>query len=186
MRRIPSQLALVATAFACMLALVACGSSAPVLQYVTITPVAGVAQALVGSGSCGGDTVNFTASAYYSDGSIKDGTSLVTWGSSNTTVATISVGGVATAVSPGTTTITASAAGTPGASSNLTVTAASASTVAISPSPAPPLPLGPATNPTTQQYRLTGTFGSGGTEDLTTAATWASSNTGVATIGATP
>ena len=182
MRRIPSQLALLATAFACMLALVACGSSAPVLQYVTISPVSGVAQAI--AGTCGGDSVNFTASAYYSDGSIKDGTSLVTWGSSNTTVATISVGGVATAVSPGTTTITASAAGTPGASSNLTVTAASASTVAISPSPAPPLPLGTAKNPTTQQYMLTGTFGSGGTEDLTTAATWASSNTGVATIGA--
>ena len=68
MRRIPSQLALLATAFACMLALVACGSSAPVLQYVTVSPVSGVAQAL--AGTCGGDSVNFTASAYYSDGSI--------------------------------------------------------------------------------------------------------------------
>jgi 6-phosphogluconolactonase (cycloisomerase 2 family) len=182
MRRIPSQLALLATAFACMLALVACGSSAPVLQYVTVSPVSGVAQAL--AGTCGGDSVNFTASAYYSDGSIKDGTSLVTWASSNTAVATIDSGGVATAVAPGTTTITASAAGTPGASSNLTVTAASNSTLAISPGPASVLPLGTAKNPTTLQYTLTGTFGSGGTEDLTTAATWASSNTGVATIGA--
>src|SRR6516164_11658740 len=127
MRRIPSQLALVATAFACMLALVACGSSAPVLQYVTISP----ATATISVGT----TQQFTASAYYSDGSIKDGTSLVTWGSSPTTVATIDSGGVATAVAPGTTTITASAAGTPGASSNLTVTAASTSTLAISPGP---------------------------------------------------
>jgi len=182
MRRIPSQLALLATAFACMLALVACGSSAPVLQYVTISPVSGAAQAL--AGTCGGDSVNFTASAYYSDGSIKDGTSLVTWASSNTAVATIDSGGVATAVAAGTTTITASAAGTPGASSNLTVTAADATTLAISPSPAPPLPLGTTKNPTTQQYMLTGTFGSGGTEDLTTAATWASSDMSIATIGA--
>ena len=135
MRRIPSQLALSATAFACMLALVACGSSAPVLQYVTISPVSGMAQALsgtCGSGMVNGDTVNFTASAYYSDGSIKDGTSLVTWSSSNTAVATISAGGVASAVSPGTTTITAMAAGTPGATSNLTVTAASAANLSCS------------------------------------------------------
>src|SRR5499427_8554045 len=164
MRRIPRQLALLSAAFACMLALVACGSSAPVLQYVTISPVSGQAQAL--AGTCGGDMVNFTASAYYSDGSIKDGTSLVTWSSSNTAVATISVGGVASAISAGTTTITAMAAGTPGATSNLTVTAASQTNLAISPgSTAIPLP-------TTQQYALTGTFGSGGgTEDLTTIAT---------------
>jgi len=179
MRRIPSQLALVATAFACMLALVACGSSAPVLQYVTITPVSGVAQALVGSGSCGGDTVNFTASAYYSDGSIKDGTSLVTWGSSNTAVATISAGGAAAAVGPGTTTITASAAGTPGATSNLTVTAASTANLTISPG-STSIPIGTTASPTTQQYKLAGAFG----EDLTTTATWASSKTAVATIGA--
>jgi len=188
MRRIPSQLALVATAFACMLALVACGSSAPVLQYVTISPVSGAGQAI--AGSCGGDMVNFTANAYYSDGSIKDGTSLVTWASSNTAVATISAGGVATAVTPGVTTITAMAAGTPGATSNLTVTAASATSLAISPG-STAIPLGSSTSPTTQQYTLTGTFGggasnpgSGGTEDLTTAATWASSSTAVATIGA--
>ena len=182
MRRIPSQLALLTTAFACMLALVACGSSAPVLQYVTISPVSGVAQAI--AGTCGGDSVNFTASAYYSDGSIKDGTSLVTWGSSNTAVATIDSGGVATAVAPGTTTITASAAGTPGASSNLTVTAADTTSLTVSPVNTA-LALGSPTVPTTLPYKLTGTFGGGaGTEDLTTAATWTSSMTSVATIGA--
>ena len=159
MRRIPSQLALLATAFACMLGLVACGSSAPVLQYVTISPVSGMAQAF--AGTCGGDTVNFMASAYYSDGSIKDGTSLVTWSSSNTAVATISAGGAATAISAGTTTITAMAAGTPGATSNLTVTAASATNLAISPG-STPVPLGSSSSPTTLQYKLTGTFSSGG------------------------
>src|SRR6516165_480184 len=184
MRRIPRQLALVSTAFACMLALVACGSSAPVLQFVTISPVSGQAQALAGGGTCGGDMVNFTASAYYSDGSIKDGTSLVTWSSSDTTVATISVDGVASAISPGTTTITATAAGTPGATSNLTVIAASQANLAISPG-STAIALGSSSSPTTQQYTLTGTFGSGGgTEDLTTTAAWASSNTAVATIGA--
>jgi 6-phosphogluconolactonase (cycloisomerase 2 family) len=57
-------------------------------------------------------------------------------------------------------------------------------TLAISPSPAPPLPLGSTANPTTQQYALTGTFGSGGTEVLTTAATWASSDMTIASIAA--
>jgi 6-phosphogluconolactonase (cycloisomerase 2 family) len=179
MRRIPSHLALLSTAFVCILALTACGSSAPVLQYVTISPTSANAIA----GSCGGDTVNFTASAYYSDGSIKDGTSLVTWGSSNPTVATIAAGGVATAVGAGTATITATAAGTPGATATLTVTGASATNLAITPLNAS-VPLGSATMPTTQQYKLTGTLPGGATEDLTTTATWASSNTAVATIGA--
>jgi 6-phosphogluconolactonase (cycloisomerase 2 family) len=179
MRRIPSHLALLSTAFVCILALTACGSSAPVLQYVTISPTSANAIA----GSCGGDIVNFTASAYYSDGSIKDGTSLVTWSSSNPTVATIAAGGVATAVGAGTATITATAAGTPGATATLTVTAASATNLAITPTNVA-VPLGSAMMPTTEQYKLTGTLSSGATEDLTTTATWASSNTAVATIGA--
>src|ERR1700741_2183545 len=179
MRRIPSHLALLVTAFVCILALTACGSSAPVLQFVTISPTSASAIA----GSCAGDIVNFTASAYYSDGSIKDGPSLVTWSSSNPLVATIAAGGVATAVGPGTATITATAAGTPGATATLTVSSASNTNLAITPTNVA-VPLGSATMSTTEQYKLTGTLSSGATEDLTTIATWASSNTAVATIGA--
>jgi hypothetical protein len=107
--------ALALLSLACIVSLAACGSSAPVLQYVTINPS-------TATSSVGG-TSHFTAQGYYSNGSIQDGTSLVTWASSNTSVATIVAGGLATSVGTGTTSITATAAGTPGASATLTVTA---------------------------------------------------------------
>jgi Ice-binding-like/Bacterial Ig-like domain/Bacterial Ig-like domain (group 2) len=172
MRRIPSHLALLAIAFVCILALTACGSSAPVLQFVTITPTSATINV--------GTTQQFSASAYYSDGSIKDGTSLVTWGSSNPTVATIAAGGVATAVGLGTTTITATAAGTPGATATLSVNQLLA--IAVTPATATAAAAG-----ATQQFKATGAYknsdGTTGTADVTTLATWTSGTTAVATIG---
>jgi len=122
MRR-TNQSALALLSLACIVLLAACGSAAPVLQYVTITPSTSTASV--------GGTSQFTAQAYYSNGSVQDGTSLVTWASSNTSVATIVAGGLATSVGAGTTSITATAAGTPGASATLTVT----SPVSVSVSP---------------------------------------------------
>ena len=108
-----NQSVLALISLACIVLLAACDSSTPVLQYVTITPPTGTTSV---SG-----TFQFTAQAYYSNGSIQDGTSLVTWSSSNTSVATIVAGGLATGVGVGTTSITATAAGTAGASATLTV-----------------------------------------------------------------
>ena len=122
MRR-TNQPALALLSLACIALLAACNSSAPVLQYVTITPSTGTTSV--------GGTFQFTAHAYYSNGSVQDGTSLVTWASSNTSVATIVTGGLATGVGGGTTSITATAAGIPGASATLTVNAA----VSVSVSP---------------------------------------------------
>jgi hypothetical protein len=110
-----NQSALALLSLACVVLLVSCSSSIPVLQYVTITPSTGTTSV--------GGTFNFTAQAYYSNGSVQDGTSLVTWGSSNASVATIVAGGLSTGAGAGTTSITATAAGTPGASATLTVTA---------------------------------------------------------------
>jgi arylsulfate sulfotransferase len=109
------QSALALLSLACVVLLAACNSSTPVLQYVTITPSTGTTSV--------GGTFHFTAQAYYSNGSVQDGTSLVSWASSNTSVATIVAGGLATGAGAGTTSITATAAGTPGASATLTVTA---------------------------------------------------------------
>ncbi len=58
-----------------------------------------------------GSQQQYTATASYSDGSFGDITSSVTWNSSSTAVATISTSGLATAVAPGSTTITASLSG---------------------------------------------------------------------------
>ena len=69
-----------------------------------------------------GATEQFTATGTYSDGIIQDLTSQVTWTSSNTAVAPIAAGGLATAVTGGATTISATEAGVT-ASTMLTVQA---------------------------------------------------------------
>jgi len=67
-----------------------------------------------------GNTQQFTATAKYSNDTTSDITTAVTWKSSDTGVATIDSRGVATAVSAGTTTITASS-GAISATTTLTV-----------------------------------------------------------------
>ncbi|HYA61677.1 MAG TPA: Ig-like domain-containing protein, partial [Candidatus Sulfotelmatobacter sp.] len=168
MRRNSSQFTLAAASLVCILILAAC-NCAPVLRYLTITPTSATISVTT--------TQQFTAQAYYSDGSVKDGTSLVTWGSTNTAVATV-VGGVATGVGPGTTTITATAAGTPGATATLNVN--QLLSIAVTPANQT-VPVGG-----TQQYDAMGTYknpdGTTGTTDVTTLVTWSAAPASVATI----
>jgi len=72
---------------------------APTLQSVSVTP----ANPTIAVSA----TQQFTATGTYSDGSTNDLTSLVTWASSATAVATINSSGLASGVSAGSTTITA-------------------------------------------------------------------------------
>lgn len=81
-------------------------TSAPTLVSITVTPA--------NSSVAVGSTLQFTATGNYSDGSNLNLTSLVSWSSSLTTVATISGGGLATAVASGSTTIQASYQGVNG------------------------------------------------------------------------
>jgi hypothetical protein len=67
-----------------------------------------------------GATQQFAATGTYSDGSTQDVTSQATWASSNTDVATVNDSGLATAVTAGTTTISATLIGVTG-STTLTV-----------------------------------------------------------------
>lgn len=165
MSRNSSQFTLAAASLVCVLILAAC-NYAPTLRYITITPPSATITVPT--------TQQFTAQAYYSDGSIKDGTSLVTWGSSNTAVATILPTGVATAVGPGTTTITATAAGTPGATATLTVN--QLVSIAVTPMNQT-VPVGQM-----QQYTATGTYNTGSTADITSQVTWGATPSSVATI----
>jgi hypothetical protein len=80
--------------------------SAGSVSSVAVTP----ANATISTGS----TKQFTAVATYSDGRTQDVTGLATWSSSNTTVATISAGGLATAAQAGSTTISATQGGVTG------------------------------------------------------------------------
>lgn len=122
-----------------------------------------------------GTTKQFTATGVFSDGTTQDLTAQVTWSSSNTGIATIDSAGLATAANTGSATISATSGSISG-TTTLTVTAATLTSISVTP-----------TNPsiakgTTKQFTATGTFTDATTQDLTTQATWSSSNTGVATV----
>ena len=97
-----------------------CGSatitvSGPVLSLVTVTPANSFVLPV-------GSSLQLHATGTFSDGSVVDLTSLVSWSSSNPSVASINANGIAMGVLAGGTTITAtSGTGTFAGSTNLTV-----------------------------------------------------------------
>jgi len=124
-----------------------------------------------------GGAKQFTGTGSFSDGSTEDLSTLVTWASSDPAVATMS-GATATGKATGTTTISAVFGKVTG-STTLTVSSASLQAVSVSP-----------TNPTisvggTVQFTLTGHYSDGTTLNLTTSATWSSSNSSDAAISNT-
>ena len=122
----------------------------------------------------------FVAFGLYSDGGERTFPNGLTWGSSQTGVATISAVGVATGVIAGTTTISATS-GSVTQSVTLTVTSATANpTLAIAPSTDTIEPY------TRLPFTAVGSFSDGTTQVVTPFAIWGSSNTGVATFSTVP
>src|SRR3989442_11496900 len=120
-------------------------------------------------------TQQFTATGNYNDGSSRDLTALVTWGSSSTAVATVDANGLVTAVAAGSTNISATL-GSISNSTSLTVTAPTISSISVTPVG---LTLGIGIN---QQYTATATYSDGSSQDLVSGVTWNSSTTSVATV----
>ncbi|TGM53176.1 beta strand repeat-containing protein [Leptospira adleri] len=121
----------------------------------------------------------FNALGIYSDSSSQDITASVSWSSSNPLSANVSnaVGteGMLSALQVGTNTISAFS-GSISANTDLTVTPATLSSIAVSP-----------TNPTinatsTKQFTAVGTYSDSSTADITSLATWSSSNNSFATV----
>ncbi len=131
-----------------------------------------------------GTSRQFAALGTYSDGTSQDLTTSVTWSSSRPAVATISNApgseGLATSVSAGVTTLTATdlASGISGATT-LTVRAV---LLSIQVTPANPAIL----VGRTKQFTALGTYNDGSTQNLTAAVTWSSSLAAVATISNSP
>ena len=128
-----------------------------------------------------GTTEQFTATGTFSDGSTQNLTNSVTWSSSNTAVAAVSNAlgseGLATSVSLGSTTITATDPATSiSGNTTLTITAAVLTSIAVTPTN-PSIALG-----TTEQFTATGTYSDASTQNLTNSVTWSSSNTAVAAV----
>ncbi len=172
MRIKPSQFAFVALSLVCVLILAAC-NCAPTLRYITISP----ANQTIAIGT----TQQFTATGYYSNGSVTPGIN-ASWSSSAASVATINgTSGIATGVAVGTTTITATAIGITSSTTTLNVNQLTAITIT---------PL----NQTiaiggTEQFDAMGTFlnpgGTTTTSDITAQVTWTSSSTAAATFSTT-
>lgn len=141
---------------------------------VTITSIAvSPATASISMGA----TQQFTAVATYSNGSTGNVTASARWASTNATVATVNSAGLATADSPGNTTISATLSGQAG-SATLTVTAPTPTSIAVTPSHPSFI------NGSTQQFTATATYSNNATANVTSSVTWSSSNTPVATISA--
>ncbi|WP_165232543.1 choice-of-anchor Q domain-containing protein [Aquisphaera insulae] len=123
-----------------------------------------------------GLTEQFRAIGTFDSGLTMDLTGSVTWDSSDPSVATIDGFGIAAAVSPGTTVITASLLGITSPDDTLTVL--SLVSIALKPSnPLVPVYL-------SQQFTATATYADGSTGDVTSVVDWESSDTTVATIDA--
>jgi len=125
--------------------------------------------------------VQFSVLGEFADGSAQDLTNSATWTSSSPSVATVSnvagTKGMASGITPGTSTIAALFGGEVGTAS-LTVTNATLTSIVVSPSSAS-IGLG-----SSQQFSATGNFSDGSTENLRTQVDWESSNVNVATISA--
>ena len=143
-----------------------------------------------------GKTTQFNALGSFSDDSTTDVTATVTWTSSDTTIATVSSGGLATGVAAGTVTITATDPTT-----DLSATATLMVTAAAPPPPPPPAP--PPPTPTvvvtllslsvipaedfiaigeTTQFNALGSFSDDSMTGVTATVTWTSSDTTIATV----
>ena len=120
-------------------------------------------------------TQQFTATGAYSDGSSRDLTALVTWGSSAAAVATVDANGLVSGVAAGTTTISATLGAVSG-STTLTVNAPTIVSITVSPDG---LTLGVGIK---QQYTATATYSDGSSQDLASGVTWTSSDNTVASI----
>ncbi|MGB7191339.1 MAG: Ig-like domain-containing protein [Acidobacteriaceae bacterium] len=149
------------------------GQSSPEATLVSIAVTPAAPSLLVGS------TQQLTATGSYSDGSSQDITSSAQWTSATASVASVNSSGLATALSPGTSTVTASLGSISG-SATLTVTAAAPTLVSISITPAAAsVAVG-----STQQFSAIGTYSDESTADLTRQVTWSVANSHVASISA--
>ena len=131
--------------------------------------------------TCG--NLQYSATALYADGTMKDISNLVRWTSSNTSAATIDGNGNATGVALGITYVEATSKNLSSGSVPLYVDALNSMQV----SPVNPiLPMGSQTVPSTVQFSAGGAFtqanGTPNTRDISSLVTWSSTNPGVATI----
>ncbi len=120
-----------------------------------------------------GTNINLQANGIYSDQSIQNLTSVVTWQSSNTLIAEVNSEGLVTSHNVGTVTISASK-GAVTSSTSVTVTAASLTLINLTPASVN-IALG-----TEYQFTASGFYSDGSAQDLTQQVSWIFSNGAIA------
>ena len=154
-------------------------SSGPVALTVTAAAVVSIAVTPSVSSISIGQTKQFTATGTYTDSTTQDVTTQVHWSSSNGGVATISdsapTQGLASPVAPGSVTIIATL-GTVTGTANLTISPATLVSIALTPA-FPFVGQG-----SIQQFNASGTYSDNSVSDITSSATWASSDISVASV----
>src|SRR5882672_2445637 len=149
------------------------GQSGTSAITVTNVPVASVTVSPASASIQQGQTVQLTATPKDANGTALTGR-VVTWSSSNTSVASVNAGGLVTSGVAGSATITATSEGQSGTSA-ITVTTVPVASVTVSPASA--------SVPEGQTVQLTATPKSANGNPLTgRTITWSSSNTSVATV----
>ena len=143
--------------------------SAASLQSISLNPLA--------ASIATGQTQAFAANGLFSDGSQTDITNAVSWSSAATNFATIDQTGLATGISAGVSAISATSGSvTSAVPAQLTVTAAVLTEIDVAPD-AQYIPVGGQL-----QLSLTGTYSDGSTQDITSNATWSSSDPTLASV----
>ena len=127
-----------------------------------------------------GQSILITATGVFADGTKQDITAQATWTSGDTTLATLALDSTSakekvTGIKAGTLSVTAVLQGITG-KTPITVTAATVTRIDLTPAQ-PILQRG-----LSQRFQATATYSDGTTGDVTAQATWASSNTTVATV----
>lgn len=165
-------------------ALAGCGESNKPTRSIDFVPLNSIEITSQNPQAAAGTTNRFTAIGHYGGPSTfqftRNITGQVSWTSSDPSVLSFSsdpaLAGFATAAAAGTVTVTATLDGV-SADLPFTVSAATISSLTITSPASATLVAGK-----TLQLRVVGTFSDGSSQDLTDAAAWSSSDTGVATV----
>ena len=159
------------------------GVSGSTTLTVTAATLVSLGVTTVDSSIANGLKSQFTAIGTYTDNSTQVLTAQVVWNSSDPSVATVSnasgYDGLATALAPGSVTITATLGAVSG-STGLTVTPATLVSIGVTPTNSS------IANGLTNQFMATGVYTDNSTQNLTASVAWSSSNTAVASVSNAP
>ena len=154
-----------------------CGAKKNSLAKIAVTPLSPV--------FAKGTLYQLMVTALFTDGMVVPQWTVVTWSSSDHTVATVSSTGVVSGIKPGTAVITAADMGHPGVSDSVTVSITELLSITVGPA------VVSISTGTTQQFTATGIYSADTPTgwsatwppDITTLVSWSSSSTAVATVG---